>query len=153
MTSTVVDGYTVNTVLNDMEYGIYEQVCSNRDGSYTIFLNARYDNKTLRNAYLHALDHIRNNDWENKDVQEIEAAAHSAPAPAPAEQPACPISQERIRLAIEQIDKERRNLKKRLDRIQRKYAKMTPAEIWAHNDRMLARYESRKDDPEYRGCW
>ena len=66
----------INTIMMDMEIGIEEQVCRNTDGSYTVFLNARYDHETLEKAYTHALEHIRNDDWQHENVQLIEAEAH-----------------------------------------------------------------------------
>ena len=71
----------------DMEIGIHEQVIKASDGHYTIFLNARdaVDQRML--AYEHAIQHLRNEDFEKDDVQKIETDAHlienQAHAPAP----------------------------------------------------------------------
>ena len=54
----------------------YEMVRSNEDGSYTILLNSRQAPNLLKKAYLHALEHIRRDDWKKDNVQEIEAEAH-----------------------------------------------------------------------------
>lgn len=55
---------------------IREAVTQNPDGSYTIFLNARYSRDMQQRSYLHALRHIINHDFEKEDVQEIEMVAH-----------------------------------------------------------------------------
>lgn len=54
----------------------YEMVRQNADGSYTILLNSRQAPNQLKKAYLHALEHIRRDDWKKDDVQEIEYEAH-----------------------------------------------------------------------------
>lgn len=66
----------INVVYLNMEYGIHEQVTQNHDGSYTIFLNARDSDARNRMAFIHALYHIQNHDFEKYDVQEIESEAH-----------------------------------------------------------------------------
>ena len=45
-------------------------------GGYTIYLNARLSHQDRVEAYLHALKHVENNDWEKDDVQQIEYEAH-----------------------------------------------------------------------------
>lgn len=67
---------TVNVVLMDMEYGVHEQLTQNHDGSYTMFLNARDSHETRKESYVHAMGHIMRGDFEKRDVQEIESAAH-----------------------------------------------------------------------------
>lgn len=54
-----------------------ELVTENADGSYTILINARLSTNTQREAYLHALRHIRNDDFRGRAANSIEAAAHS----------------------------------------------------------------------------
>lgn len=71
----------INVVYLNMEYGIHEQVTHNHDGSYTVFLNARDSDAMNRTAFIHALYHIRNHDFEKSDVQEIEYEAHKNSAP------------------------------------------------------------------------
>lgn len=66
----------INVVYLNMEYGIHEQVTQNHDGSYTIFLNSRDSLEMNRASYIHALNHIYNNDFEKHDVNEIEYEAH-----------------------------------------------------------------------------
>lgn len=66
----------INVVMLDMAIGIEEQVTKNADGSYTIFLNARYTYEHHVANIMHALKHIENHDWEQDDVQRIESEAH-----------------------------------------------------------------------------
>lgn len=54
-----------------------EIIVENEDGSYSIFVNAKYTRERCLEAYLHALDHIGNNDFQGRAcVQEIESRAH-----------------------------------------------------------------------------
>ena len=53
-----------------------EMCVENEDGSYTILVNARLSTIGQLHALEHALDHIRNNDFEKDSVQEIESMAH-----------------------------------------------------------------------------
>jgi len=56
----------------------YEMCVENPDGSYTILINAKMSSERQKEAYLHALDHIQNHDFEKDwlSVQQIEAEAH-----------------------------------------------------------------------------
>ena len=134
MALTVVDGYTINTVLLDMDTGIYEQVSQNSDGSYTIFLNSRYNDTVLREAYLHAIGHIKRHDWEKTDVQEVEAIAHGAPDPAPGKSSL-------IAELIKRHQTSRAARKRKLDKIAKKYAGMSLSEIDEHNKKMIEKRE------------
>ena len=53
-----------------------ELVTPNEDGSYTILINSRLSYEMQRAAFLHAMAHILNDDFEKENVQQIEAAAH-----------------------------------------------------------------------------
>lgn len=53
-----------------------EIVTENPDGGYTVLINANLCQSKQIDAYRHALKHIKGNDFEKNDVQEIEAAAH-----------------------------------------------------------------------------
>lgn len=55
-----------------------EMVCLNEDDSYTILINSRLDRESAIKAYIHALRHIDNDDFDKTDVQEIEYRAHLA---------------------------------------------------------------------------
>lgn len=54
----------------------YEMVTENEDGSYTIFLNARYSFERQQKACRHAYGHILNDDFETNDIQATEMQAH-----------------------------------------------------------------------------
>lgn len=60
----------------DMGTKVTEQVTQNADGSYTIFLNARYSYEKLQDAFRHAYCHIERHDFQKGDVQCIEAENH-----------------------------------------------------------------------------
>ena len=69
----------LNVQLVDLKTNaVDELVRQNEDGSYTILLNRRQATNRLRIAYKHALWHIRNDDFSNRDgdIQDIEATAH-----------------------------------------------------------------------------
>ena len=51
---------------------VREVVVENEDGNYTIFIDSSISKETQVKAYLHALRHIQNNDFEKYDVQKIE---------------------------------------------------------------------------------
>lgn len=53
-----------------------EAVTKNEDDSYTIFLNARLSYEKQLEAYAHAIRHIKNGDFEKRDVGIIETEAH-----------------------------------------------------------------------------
>lgn len=61
--------------LTDLPDGIREMVTPCLDG-YTVYIDARQSREECQKAYMHALQHIRNHDFEKDDVQEIEAKAH-----------------------------------------------------------------------------
>lgn len=71
----------VYVYLVDLPSGINEMVTPCADGDYTVYLSARLDNAHRQRAYEHALKHIRNNDFQKTDVQQIEAEAHGLIAP------------------------------------------------------------------------
>lgn len=54
---------------------IREMVLPCADG-YTIYINEMLDDVGRLDAYHHAVDHIKNNDWNKSDVQLIESEAH-----------------------------------------------------------------------------
>lgn len=53
-----------------------EAVTENEDGSYTIFINNRLCEEKRLKSFWHAMNHIKNCDFEKEDVQEIELKAH-----------------------------------------------------------------------------
>ncbi len=58
----------VNVYLYDHTAKGNEIVCLNEDRSYTILINSRLDRGSAEKAYIHALGHIENNDFEKSDV-------------------------------------------------------------------------------------
>lgn len=66
----------INVQLLNMDTKIPEQLVKNDDDSYTIFLNARLSQESRIKSYMHALRHIEENDFEDEDVQSIEAKTH-----------------------------------------------------------------------------
>lgn len=60
----------------DNPFGIKGSVNANRDGSYTILINPRLSWEEQRKTYLHELSHIRDNDFEKNNVQNIENDSH-----------------------------------------------------------------------------
>lgn len=61
----LIDGMAVN-----------EAVTENEDGSYTIFVNNNLCESKRIKAINHAIKHIKENDFEKENVQEIEGKAH-----------------------------------------------------------------------------
>ena len=57
---------------------VKETVTCNEDGSYTIFLNTRFTQEQLNDAYIHALNHIIRADFDKHTISAdvIEAYAH-----------------------------------------------------------------------------
>lgn len=67
----------VNVFLVDLKTSTgYEIVTKNEDGSFTILINSRQATNKQKEAYIHALKHIVNDDFLKADVQEIEGEAH-----------------------------------------------------------------------------
>ena len=67
----------VNVYLLDFHSNkINEAVVPNEDGTYTILINARMACNKQLEAYQHALEHIKKNDFEKNDVQTIEYENH-----------------------------------------------------------------------------
>lgn len=57
-------------------HNVKEAVTPNADGSYTIFIDNRLCKEEQNNAFLHAVKHILENDFEKSDVNIIEQVAH-----------------------------------------------------------------------------
>ena len=60
----------------DMPNELKGHVNANKDGSYTIFINAKLNIEEQQKTYLHEIGHIHNGDFEKFDVDEIEGKAH-----------------------------------------------------------------------------
>ena len=138
MTSLDVDGYRISIVLMDMVYGIKEEIFKNKDDSYTVFLNSRYNDETLKQAFAHAVEHIKKNDWEKTDVQAIEAESHNISITSE------PVSEDEFDILIKRLRKKREAVKKRLKKYEKKYANMSIQDIQMHNDRVIKMYEDMK---------
>ena len=67
---------TINVILIDLDTMVGETICKNADDSFTVFINSRWSSEMQRRCFCHALDHIRNNDWEKDDADSIEGARH-----------------------------------------------------------------------------
>jgi hypothetical protein len=78
-------GTIINICFINADTAIIEQITKNADDSYTIFLNGRMSSAALQEGFEHALGHIRRNDWEKFDVQQIEYEAHQPAAEPPRE--------------------------------------------------------------------
>jgi hypothetical protein len=73
---TDLRGCDFNVVLMDLDVAIGETICQNADNSYTIFINSRLSSEMQRRCFEHALEHVRNNDWEKENADEIEYERH-----------------------------------------------------------------------------
>ena len=57
---------------------VKEAVVPNEDGSYTILIESTLSQEQQQQKFLHAMDHICNNDFEKEcSVNLLERAAHS----------------------------------------------------------------------------
>ena len=54
----------------------HEAVTINEDGSATIFINKNDCKEMQRKRFLHAVNHLKENDFYKDSVQEIESEAH-----------------------------------------------------------------------------
>ena len=66
----------ISVVLMDVDTMVGESIFKNADGSYTVLLNSRWSAEEQRRCFNHAISHIRHNDWEKDDVQQIEKERH-----------------------------------------------------------------------------
>ena len=66
----------IRVVLMDVDTMVGESIFKNADGSFTILLNSRWSAEEQRRCFDHAISHIRHNDWERFDVNEIERERH-----------------------------------------------------------------------------
>ena len=66
----------INVQIINMDVQVAEHVVLNSDDSATVFLNARLTQERQHEAYLHAMEHLRENDFEKYSADEVELAAH-----------------------------------------------------------------------------
>lgn len=62
----------IGVYLMDMDTGIDEQIIDNSDGSFTIFINSRFNCERQMKAYQHAIKHIMEKDYEKSSADDIE---------------------------------------------------------------------------------
>ena len=67
----------VNTIIKDLPPGIKGSINKNRDGSYTVFINARLSYEQQRAVFEHEMNHIIKEDFEKYDVDIIERESHT----------------------------------------------------------------------------
>lgn len=58
--------------------GSVKSFVKEKDGDYTIVLNARLNRETQQEACKHEMEHLDNEDFQKADVQKIEKTAHPA---------------------------------------------------------------------------
>lgn len=100
----------INVQVLDMDTMIPEQLIKNSDDSYTIFINARLSQEAQLKAYQHALNHIKNDDFEKYDVQDIESQAHELNTV----KEIIPKSASKYEKRIKQLRRNRKNLQQAL---------------------------------------
>lgn len=61
----------------NMDVHVPEHVVKNKDGTYTILLNARLTYEANMQSYKHAVSHILNGDFEKENVDKIEYNRHN----------------------------------------------------------------------------
>ena len=110
-----------------------EVVTENADGTYSVFINSRIAHNQQLLAYQHAIEHIKNGDFQKSDVQQIEAIAHAASEP---------VHQDVKLPTIRRRHRKRRNRWAQVER-QRKEKEALGITAWAE-------YEAHWLDPEYR---
>ena len=103
----------VNVVLLDFPNSQKEMVVPNEDGSFTILINAKHTTEQQAAAYDHAMEHIRNSDFQKKDVQQIEQTAHNLTVSKKTENIA-PASSDTLDKIMKRIRRERRKLQKQM---------------------------------------
>lgn len=73
MTREIIDNGQI-VYLDGMDAN--EAITENEDCTYTIFINKNLSDAKRLKAIKHALEHIKEKDFEKTDVQEIEAKRH-----------------------------------------------------------------------------
>ena len=65
----------------DLPLDVAEMIAPCGEG-FTIYLNARLSYQGRIRACLHALEHVKRNDWNQENVQQIESETHKIKFPA-----------------------------------------------------------------------
>lgn len=103
----------VNVVVIDLpNIKTREMVIENEDTTYTIFINARLSYDGQLRAYEHAMKHIKENDFERSNVQEIEAVAHEIITDSKVQ----PISADKYVEEMRRIKQRRKRIRKQMKR-------------------------------------
>ncbi len=69
----------INVKLIHLGKGVREVVVENEDGGHTVFIEDQLSGSAQRDAYRHALKHIRENDFGKfGDVGDIERETHES---------------------------------------------------------------------------
>lgn len=55
---------------------VHEAVTPNEDGSITVFIDKNMTFEAQKERFLHAIKHLRGNDFDKDNIQEIETDAH-----------------------------------------------------------------------------
>lgn len=76
MTTSAVDYDHIYVHLINMDTCVHEMVRNTPTDDYVVFINARLSEQAQHEAFEHAIEHIKNNDFEKSSVQQIEAEAH-----------------------------------------------------------------------------
>lgn len=100
----------VNVFLINFPVKGNEMVVPNEDGSYTVFINARLSYEGQLKAYKHALKHIEEEDFQQTDVQSIEAKAHELVKPENTD----PIPGKKYVEEIRRLQRKRKRLQRQL---------------------------------------
>lgn len=105
----------VNVILLEMgDTSNREMIAQNEDGSYTIFINARLPHNLQLKEYDHAMRHIKEQHFEQTNVQIIEYYAHQSKVqeitPIPAEK-----YRERIERELKRIRAHRKKLQQQIE--------------------------------------
>jgi len=115
----------INVVFMDNPHGIKGSVNKNRDGSYTIIINAALNREQQLEVFKHELRHIEDMDfYKDCSADEIESQAHSLQESTPvAEQVSL---QDKYPIAYRYFDSRKKNrrqkqLQERLDFIAKHY--------------------------------
>lgn len=120
-------------------------VIANEDGSYTILINARSAPNKQLEAYQHALEHIKNEDFQKENVQQIEFSAHST---SHVENNAQPVPQQNT-FTSEQFLERIKYLKRHRKRIRRELAQVEKdmQQLEKYGVQFFALAEERWADP------
>lgn len=135
----------INMIYCDMDTSIPEEVVLNHDDSYTIFINSRCSYSVQKKAFEHALEHIRERDWEKENVQLIEAKAHGMDVSDQLSEKEREWK-ERAAAYTEEFKKYHKMVIRKLNRYKRYAEKIG---IQKYNEEALREYEAHKADPDW----